>query len=125
MRVMGRIKHKSFVILIDLGSTHNFINVALVSHLHINVDTSQVWEVKVANGDLIRTQGVCEEVSIWQGHEFLVHLHVLLMGGCDLVLGTQWLGTLGVIQWDFKLLTMSFGYNHRQVLLQGLRSTRS
>ena len=125
MKVMGRIKHKFFVILIDSGSTHNFINVALVSHLHINVDTSQVWEVKVANGDLIKTQGVCEEVSIWQGHEFLVHLHVLLMGGCDLVLGTQWLGTLGVIQWDFKLLTMSFGYNHRQVLLQGLRSTRS
>ena len=126
MRVMGRIKHKSFVILIDSGSTHNFIDATLVSHLHLNVDTSQVLEVKVANGDLIKTQGVCEEVPIRvQGNEFMVHLHVLPMGGCDLVLGTQWLGTLGVIQWDFKMLTMSFGYNHRQVLLQGLRSTRS
>ena len=114
MRVMGRIKHRSVVILIDSGSTHNLIDAALVSHLHINVDTSQVLEVKVANGDLIKTQGVCQEVPILlQGHEFLVHLHVLLMGGCDLVLGTQWLGTLGVIQWDFKLLTMSFSYNHR------------
>ena len=102
------------MILIDSVSTHNFINATLVSHLHINVDTSQVLEVKVANGDLIKTQGVCEEVPILLlGHEFLVHLHVLLMGGCDLVLGTQWLGTLGVIQWDFKLLTMSFSYNHR------------
>ena len=126
MRVMGRIKHRSVVILIDSGSTHNFIDAALVSHLHINVDTSQVLEVKVANGDLIKTQGVCQEVPILlQGHEFLVHLHVLLMGGCDLVLGTQWLGTLGVIQWDFKLLTMSFSYNYRQVMLKGLRSTRS
>ena len=44
-------------------------------------------------------------------------------GGCDLALGTQWLGTFGVIQWDFKLLIIS--HNHRQVLLQGLRSTRS
>ena len=95
-----------------------------MSHLHINVDTSQVLEVKIANGDLIKTQGVCEEVPILLlGHEFLVHLHVLPMGGCDLVLGTQWLGTFGVIQWDFKLLTIS--HNHRQVLLQGLRSTRS
>ena len=97
-----------------------------MSHLHINVDTSQVLEVKIANGDLIKTQGVCEEVPILLlGHEFLVHLHVLPMGGggCDLALGTQWLGTFGVIKWDFKLLTIS--HNHRQVLLQGLRSTRS
>ena len=82
MRVMGKIKHRSFVILIDSGSTHNFIDVALVSHLHINVDTSQVLEVKVADGDLIKTQGVCEDVPILlQGHKFLLHLHVLLMGG--------------------------------------------
>ena len=81
-RVIGRIKHKSFVILIDSRSIHNFIDVALVSHLHINVDTSQILEVKVANSDLIKTQGVCEEVLIWlQGYEFLVHLHVLPIGG--------------------------------------------
>ena len=79
---MGKIKHRSFVILIDSGSTHNFIDAALVSYLHINVDTSQVLEVKVADGDLIKTQGVCEDVPILlQGHEFLLHLHVLLMGG--------------------------------------------
>ena len=72
----------SSVILIDSGSTHNFIDVILVSHLHINVDTSQVLEVKVANGNLIKPQGVFEEVPIWlQGHEFLVHLHVLPIGG--------------------------------------------
>ena len=82
MRVMGKIKHRSFVILIDSRSTHNFIDAALVSHLHINVDTSQVLEVKVADGDLIKTQGVCKDVPILlQGHEFLVHLHVLLMRG--------------------------------------------
>ncbi|XP_075633404.1 uncharacterized protein LOC142605861 [Castanea sativa] len=80
MRVMGRIKHRFFVILIDSGSTHNFIDVALVSHLHINVDTSQVLEVKVANGDLIKTQGVCEKVPIFlQGHEFLLPAEVIAL----------------------------------------------
>ncbi|KAL4601359.1 hypothetical protein ACB092_11G267500 [Castanea dentata] len=81
MRVMGKINQRSFVILIDSGSTHNFIDAALVSQLHIHVDTSQILEVKVANGDLIKTQGVCKEVPILiQGNEFLVHLHMLPMG---------------------------------------------
>ena len=45
--------------------------------------------MKVANGDVIKTQGVCKEVSnLMQGNEFLVHSHVLPMGGCDLVFGT-------------------------------------
>lgn len=70
------------MILIDSRSTHNFIDAALVSQLHIHVDNSQILEVKVANGDLIKTQGLCEEVPIFlQGHEFLVHLHVLPIGG--------------------------------------------
>ena len=111
------------MILIDSGSTHNFTDAILVSQLHIHVDTSQILEVKVANGDVIKTQGVCKAVPIlMQGEEFLVHLHVLPMGGCDLVLGTQWLGTLGVIQWAFKLLTMSFSYGQKHIQLQGLKS---
>ena len=52
------------MILIDSGSTHNFIDAALVSQLHIHVDTSQILEVKVANGDVIKTQGVCKAVPI-------------------------------------------------------------
>ena len=65
MMVMGRIKQKFFVILKDLGSTHNFIDATLVSHLHIPMDTSQILEVKVANGEVIRTQRVCREVPVW------------------------------------------------------------
>ena len=55
----------------------------------------------------------------------MVHLRVFPMEGCDLVSGTHWLGTLGVIQWDFKLLTMSFFYGQQSVLLHGLRSAGS
>ena len=114
------------MILIDPGSTHNFIDAILVSQLHIHVDTSQILEGKVANGDVIKTQGVCKAVPIlMQGEKFLVHLHVLPMEGCDLVLGTHWLGTLGVIQWDFKLLIMRFSYGHKHVQLQGLKNANS
>ena len=122
MRVRGKVQHKFVIILIDLGNTHNFVDIALFSQLHILVDSTQILEVKVANGEVLRTHGLCKDVPIMlQGHQFLIQLHVLPMGGCDLILGTQWLSTLGVIQWDFKLLTMCFLYGRGFVLLHGLK----
>ena len=56
---------------------------------------------------MIKTQGVCRDVAIQvQGYTFMVQLHVLPSGVCEVVLGTYWLITLGVLNWDFKLLTM-------------------
>ena len=52
--------------------------------------------------------------------EFCINFHVLALRGYDAVLGTQWLNTLGEIQWNFKLLTMCFWYKDKQILLQGL-----
>ena len=43
--------------------------------------------------------------------------NILHLGGCKVVLGKQWLSTLGVISWDFHLLTMRF--------LQGLQPATS
>nr|XP_023907237.1 uncharacterized protein LOC112018933 [Quercus suber] len=125
MRVNGKVNSVSLVILVDSGSTHNFIDAAVISVLHIHVDKSQILEVKVANGDVIKTQGLCKDVPVClQGKVFLVQLHVLPLGGCDLVFGTQWLSTLGIINWDFKNLSMGFIHGGRQVLLQGLNTSR-
>ena len=67
----------------------------------------------MANGDTIKTQGLCKDVPVYlQGHIFMVQLHVLPLGGCDLVLGTQWLSTMGVINWDFKHLSLLFSLMH-------------
>ena len=70
----------------------------MVSSLQLKVDVSRILEVKVANGTVVRTQGFCSSVPVCvQGVEFCVHFTVLALGGCDVVLGTQWLSTLGII----------------------------
>ena len=113
MRVKGMVNSVSLVILVDSGSTHNFIDAAVVSVLHVPADESQILEVKVAHGDIIQTQGLCKDVQVCvQGQTFLVQLHVLPLGGCDVVFGTQWLSTLGVINWDFMNLSMEFKYGN-------------
>ena len=46
---------------------------------------------------------------------------VLPLRGCDLVLGVQWLQTLGPITWDFTALTMEFTLRSQLVKLQGIQ----
>ena len=83
--------------------------VTLVKTLQLAVGSTRILEVKGANGDLIRTKGECKDLLLkMQGNEFIVNLHVLTLGACDVVLGTQWLCTLGLISWDFMQLVIGF-----------------
>ena len=58
MRVKGRVNGDRLVILIDTGSTHNFVDVSLISGLQLRVDVTKVLEVKVANGAIVKTQRI-------------------------------------------------------------------
>ena len=64
MKVKGKVNSVSLVILVDSGSTHNFIDAAIVSVLHVPVDESQILEVKVANGDIIKLKD-CAKMFIY------------------------------------------------------------
>nr|GEW22175.1 hypothetical protein [Tanacetum cinerariifolium] len=45
------------------------------------------------------------------------------VGGCEMVLGIQWLATLGDIQCNFKKLFMKFNHKGRQLVLTGITNT--
>lgn len=49
-----------------------------------------------------------------QGVEFCLDVMVLPLGGCDIVLGIQWLCTLGDITWNFDKLKMLFHQNDKK-----------
>ena len=55
MRIKGKINGHWLIILIDIGSTHNFVDAAMVFVLQLPLDSSITFEVKVANGASIRT----------------------------------------------------------------------
>ena len=86
MRALGYIRGHWVVILLDTGSSHNFLDFVLVRTLQLAMDTTRILKVRVANGDLIRTKGECKDLLIkMQGKDFLVHLHVLTLGGGGVV----------------------------------------
>ena len=54
LRIKGRILNQDMVSLIDSGSTHNFLDAVVLPVLHLHLDTSQILEVRVVDGTVLR-----------------------------------------------------------------------
>jgi hypothetical protein len=65
--------------------------------------------------------GRCENVVLQIGeYHMKSHVFSIDMGGCVIVLGGEWLRTLGPIIMDFKELTMKFDQEGQQYKFQGI-----
>jgi hypothetical protein len=123
MRVVGSLKIR-VVILIDSGSTHNFIDTSVVNKGSLGLILPHHLQVRVANGATILSEGRCKSVSLRvQGHSITIDFYLIPLGGCDVVLGVEWLRTLGPILWDFFSMTMQFGQGSNLTLFKGLNPT--
>ena len=82
MQVKGKIMNQEVVSLIDSKSTHNFLDSTKLPALQLQLDTSKILEVKVANGSIIKTLGVYHGfVILIQGNRIVVDFNVLHLGG--------------------------------------------
>lgn len=55
-----------------------------------------------------------------QGYSFTTEIRTLPLDCCDLLLGVQWLVTLGPIMWDFSNLRMEFTVRDKKHVLRGV-----
>ena len=75
----------------------------------------------IANGGSMKCGGRCENVRLQIGdYNLKSHMFTIYMGGCDIVLGAEWLRNLGLILMDFKELTMKFDQEGHQYKFQGI-----
>ncbi|KAG8088955.1 hypothetical protein GUJ93_ZPchr0011g28916 [Zizania palustris] len=120
MQLCIRLGGISLLTLIDSGSTHNFVAEEAVARTPLQIRSSGTLRVIVANGDHVSYPGVYWSVPFSIHDEiFAGDFFVLPLAGYDVVLGTQWLASLGPILWDFGALTMSFWRGDHQVLWHG------
>ena len=122
LRVMGNLRNKSVTVLIDGGSTHNFIDQAVVTKFGLPVNQSKQFKVMVSNREKINCNGQCQALTLnIQGQTVTTDYYILPVIACQLVLGVQWLETLGPIEMDFKRLTVSYKKHGGTYTLQGLK----
>ncbi|GKC88258.1 putative mitochondrial protein [Tanacetum coccineum] len=120
MRVRGHVLKQILHILMDSGSTHNFLDLYMAKRLGCKIRNTCPLEVSVAGGSKLISQYMVKDFQ-WklQGVVFETDVMLLPLGGCEIVLGVQWLSTLGTIQWNFKDLVMKFLYEGQKVVLRG------
>jgi hypothetical protein len=121
LKLIGYIKHRKVIILVDSGSTHNFIHRRIAQETHCYIHAVNNFQIMIDNGDSMKCGGHCENVRLQIGDYHLKsHMFAIDMGGCDIVLGADWLRTLGPILMDFKALTMQFDQEGHQYKFQGI-----
>ncbi|KAF7806156.1 Ty3/gypsy retrotransposon protein [Senna tora] len=120
IRVTGRYLEHAVQVLIDNGSTLNFIKRSVAEKLKLQMNEIQPFKVQTGNGAFLVCNHQCKQVKfVVQQHVFIVDLFVMDIKGADVVLGVQWLAELGNIVINHKELTMLFQWHGHEVRLQG------
>ncbi|XP_077219649.1 uncharacterized protein LOC143853808 [Tasmannia lanceolata] len=120
IRVIGVSTHTSLHILIDRGSTHNFVQEKVAQSLHWPIMPTTPFKVLIGNGDSLLCTHLCSNAHISiPNHDFSLQPFVLPIKGADIVLGVQWLEELGPILADYKLSAMDFTWPGKPVKIVG------
>ena len=125
IRFQGEIKGVPVLVLVDSGATHNFISQKLVSKMDWPMEETSQMRIRLGDGFQTMTRGVCRGVELKiGGFGIQADMHLFELGGIDVVLGIEWLNTLGDMVMNWKKQLMSFWSNKEWVTLQGLGSTK-
>ncbi|GJV78676.1 ty3-gypsy retrotransposon protein [Tanacetum coccineum] len=125
LQLWGKIGTTGVHVLIDNGSTHNFVRPDVVERMRLPLQATKAFKVYIGSGETLMCENVCSRVTLqMQGLEMEVDLYVLPMQGPDVVLGIQWLQKLGKVTHDYAQQIMEFTLLNTTYTLQGDEALR-
>nr|KYP73406.1 hypothetical protein KK1_006031 [Cajanus cajan] len=124
IRFQGRIQGHAVSILLDSGSSDNFLQPRVAHFLNLPIQPAAQFHVMVGNGHSMTAEGLIPDLKIEvQGHELHCPVYLLPVAGADVILGAAWLATLGPHVADYSALQFKFMMNGKYITLQGDRSS--
>jgi hypothetical protein len=110
------------IALIDGGATHNFIDVALVSRRALQTEEFEGFDVAVADGHTVECVDRVPDLEVKLGNYTMRDtFYVVDLFDTDVVLGVQWLITLGKISTNYQTLEMGFRDSEgKRIVLRGM-----
>ena len=121
LKIEGHIKKKKVILLINSGSTHNFTHCKISKELNCFLYPAPECHVMIENGGTTNFSGKCHNIRLSMG-EYVLNSPILSipMGGADVVLGIQWLQSLGTIAFNFQENFLKKFWEGKEVELRGI-----
>ena len=105
MKLRGTIANQEVVVLIACGASHNFISAELVDILGLPFVGTHSFGVLMGTGLSFKGVGLCTRVGVQiQNIKIVADFLPLKLGSANVILGMQWLETLGRMQINWKTL---------------------
>ncbi|RWV87593.1 hypothetical protein GW17_00050394 [Ensete ventricosum] len=124
MKVGGLLKQQPITILIDMGSTNNFLNNKVAACMMLQIEGCNNFDVKITNGRILNRDQRCLWVKLLlQDQEVVAGFFLLPIIDYKAVLEIEWLSTLGDISLNFPKPIMKFYCKGRHVTLRGKRES--
>ena len=79
------------------------------------------FQVMIADGGTINCSGKCNKINLTMG-EYAMNIPMtsIPMGGANVVLGIQWLQSLGMVAFNFQEIFMKFSLEGKEIELRGI-----
>jgi hypothetical protein len=123
LKIQGYIKNKKVTVLVDYGSIYNFINYKLEKYLNCFVYPAPKFQVIIGDGGAINCSRKFHSIKLNMEEHFLDSPKITIqMGGVYVVLGVQWLQSLGtILALNFQYIFMRFSLDGKEIELIGIQ----
>lgn len=110
--------------LIDGGATHNFIDRTLVERRGLPTEEFEGFTVAVAGGGRMECTRWIPKLNITLGNYSLTNDFLVVdVSDTNVVLGVQWLYSIGKYSTDYRTMEMEFqGPDGKRVVLRGMNT---
>lgn len=120
IRFLAHIDQLPITVLIDGGSSDNFLQPRVAKFLKLPIQPAPMFKVMVGNGNYMTAEGLIQQFTVQvQGNSFQLPAFLLPISGADLILGASWLKTIGPHIADYEELQLKFLWQGKFTTLQG------
>lgn len=120
LKLRGSVRGREVMVLIDCGATHNFVAERLVAELGIPTIKVPSYSVTLGDGRKRIADLKCPSITMEiQGMNIEQVFYPFELGNVDLVLGVEWLESLGETRINWRQMYMKVRIGKKWVCLKG------